>query len=108
MVDYKNFDLEEEYTMDENNPLKSIKTDNELFKDEDYIPQKLIQIKRSNKKNIEEWKILEDSKVAMLIPATRLNNKQKEYFRSAEGFLYLIEGYKKGWRAVNKFKKGIK
>ena len=105
--DYKPAHEEEEYTMDEN-PFSPPKTDNELFKDEDYVPQQLIRVKRYNKKDGELWKIFVDGEVSVVIPATRLNNKEKDFFRTTQGFLYLIEGYKKGWRGVISFKKGLR
>jgi hypothetical protein len=109
MKDYKNTPLEEEeYSMDENNPLMPLRNDNELFKDEDYIVQPLVQVKRQNKKDGEVWKILEDGKVSVLIPSNRLTNKEKEYLRTLSGFQFLIDGYKQGWRSVNKFKLGLK
>ena len=108
-MDYKNKTAsEEEYSMDENNPLMPLRNDNELFKDEDYIVQPLVQIKRQDKKDGEVWKILEDGKVSVVLPANRFTNKEKDFLRTLPGFQFLINGYKKGWRSVNKFKLGLK
>lgn len=100
----------EEYTMDEINPFNNnLRADGELFKDEDSIPNTVIQVKRTEKsKDGEVWKILENGKLVLSIGANRFSNKEKDFLRTAKGFRYLIDGYKEGWRTINKFKQNIK
>lgn len=104
-MDKKN-NSDEEYSIDESN-LLSIK-DNELFKDEDYVPYSLIRVKKTESKNSEDWNIMEDSNITLIIKGDRFNNKEKKFLRSPEGFKFIINGYKMGWRSVNKFKQNLK
>lgn len=103
----KNSEKDDEYTVDESNNSSLLK-DNELFKIEDYIPYNIIRVKRISKtKGSEDWKILENNEEALTLSGTRFNNKEKTFLRSPEGFKYIVDGYKKGWRSINKFKQNL-
>ena len=99
----------EEYTMDETNPFNNnLRVDGELFKEYERIRHKVIQVKRTEKiKEGEVWKILEDGKLILSLNSNRFTNKEKDFLRTPEGFKYLINGYKDGWRTINKFKQHI-
>lgn len=102
-------EFDEEFFMDGNSINIGLRIDNELFKEEDCVPQQLIQVRRiDSKKEGEVWRIFDNKKLAITIAASRFTNAEKEYLRTQNGFLYLINGYKNGWRSINKFKKNIK
>lgn len=102
-------ELEEEFFMNNSSINMGLRVDNELFKEEDAVPQQLIQVKRvDSKKEGEVWRIFDNKKLTVTIASNRLTNVEKEYLRKPKGFLYLIEGYKKGWRSINKFKQNIR
>ena len=108
----KDDDDDEAYSMDEINPLRNnLRTDVELFKEEEWEDGKknntVIRIKRTARAKSESWKILENNKLAILIDGKRFTNKEKEFLRTADGFNYLINGYKQGWRSINKFKQNL-
>ena len=54
--------------------LNVLRIDHELFKDEDNIKQKLINVKRVNLRKGEDWEILEDGKVVLLLKGIRFTN----------------------------------
>lgn len=83
---------------------------NEFFKDEEYVPQKLISAKLITlpKKSGYDWEILEDKKSVLVLKGIRFNNDEKKFLMSADGMKFLIDGYKKGWSSVSKFKEEIK
>jgi len=96
----------EEYTVDELNP--NLLKDHELFKDENYVPHKMIRVKRVNvTNNTEDWKIMEDNETALLLKGSRFTSKEKNFLRTPEGFRFIIEGFKNGWRSINKFKQNM-
>lgn len=104
-----NFDIKEEYSIDENYALPLFHNDNELFKDEDDIIEKVITVKRVNtSKKIEDWKILEGKETVKILKGYRFTKKQREFFRSLNGSRFILEGYKQGWKSVNKFKEELK
>jgi hypothetical protein len=98
----------EEYSIEESNPFANVKIDNDLFKEDDYLPQKLIQVKRINlSKGTEEWKIFEDKDIVLVLKGSRFTNKEKEFLRTPNGFKFIIDGFKNGWRSINKFKQNM-
>lgn len=104
----------EEYTMDESNPLgNALRADVELFNEDEWEAGKatnpVIRVKRTDKsRDGEIWNIFENNKLVLSLGAKRFTNKEKTFLRTAEGFNYIIKGYKDGWRSVNKFKQNIK
>lgn len=104
---------EEEFSMDEKNPFTNVlRIDSELFKEEDFkIPEKIIQVKRINKikngKEVEVWEVYDDKKMVLKLEGYRFTSKEKKFLRTSDGFIYIVEGYKKGWRTVSKFKQNL-
>ena len=106
MTTMKNLEKDDEYSVEDKNT--SLLKDTELFKVEDYIPHKVIRVKRVTKaKGTEDWNILEDSDVSLVLTGSRFNNKEKDFLRTPEGFKYIVDGFKKGWRSINKFKQNL-
>lgn len=106
----KDLHVDDEFSMDESNPFTNpLKIDSELFKKEDNIAERVIRVKRFKKTaEGEVWKIFEDDKNILSLIANKFTNKEKDFLRTPEGFNYIINGYKQGWRSLNKFKKNIK
>jgi hypothetical protein len=85
-----------------------LKTDNELFREEDYVPSALIQVKRvALPKKGEDWEILADGRAALVIKGIRFTKSEREYFRSLDGMRFLIAQYKEGSRSVVKIKESL-
>jgi len=82
----------------------ALKYNNEFYKDEDNIQQKVINVKRTKLRKGEDWEILENKKVVLILKGVRFNNKEKEYFRTIEGIKFIMDGYKNGWDSILKFK----
>jgi len=103
---------EEEYSLDENNPFNSsLRIDSELFKDEENVVYTVISVKRlcpSGRRRGENWDIIENGKAALRLKGERFTNKEKEFLRTPPGVRFVIDGYKNGWRSINKFKQHIK
>jgi hypothetical protein len=86
-----------------------LKTDNEFYKEEDNIKQKLINVKyRKFRNGGEDWEILEDGKVLLILKGVRFTNKEKIYFKTVEGIRFIMNGYKEGWNSVSRFKNELK
>ena len=99
-------DDKEEYSVEEINPFSNTKmTDNDLFDDNAYVPQNMIRVKRVKpNKNTEEWRIFNNKEIILILEGSRFTKKEKEFLRTPEGFSFIINGFKSGWRSINKFK----
>lgn len=86
----------------------ALKNDNEFYKEENNIEQKSITVRRANLRKGEDWEILENKKVVLILKGIRFSNKEKEYFRTVDGVKFIMNGYKNGWDSVLKFKTEIK
>lgn len=85
------------------------KFDHDLYKEEDDVAEKVIRIKRVSMPNKgEKWRILEDNKVVFILEGSKLNNKEKEFLRSAEGASWLLSQAKTGIKSFNALKNEIK
>ncbi len=85
--------------------LNILRTDHELFKEEDDIKQKVLNVKRIKlPRNGEDWEILENEKVLLTLKGTRFSKPQREFLRTVNGMKFLIDGYKSGIKSVVKFK----
>jgi hypothetical protein len=88
--------------------LNILRTDHELFKEEDNIKQKVINVKRIKlPRDGEDWEILEDEKVILTLKGTRFSKRQREFLRSVNGMKFLMNGYKSGIKSVVKFKSSM-
>jgi len=83
---------------------------NNLFKEEDNVPQKLISVKLITlpKKSGYDWQILENKKNILLLKGIRFNNEEKKFLMTVGGMKFLISGYKQGWNSVSRFKQELK
>lgn len=86
----------------------SLKYNNEFYKDEDNIEQKVINVHRAKLRKGEDWEILENKKVVLILKGIRFNNKEKEFFRTVDGINFIMNGWKQGWDSVLKFKNEVK
>lgn len=85
------------------------KSDFDLFHEEDYIPGKVIRVKRiGTVAKGEKWKIYQDEKIVMTIDGALLNNKERAFLSGYEGVLFIIDQYKSKVDTLNKFKKNLK
>lgn len=81
----------------------------DLYHEEDDVAEKVIRVKRISMPNKgEKWKIFEDNKVMFIVEGSKLNNKEKEFLRSADGVNFLIAQYKQGIKSFNSLKNEIK
>lgn len=89
--------------------VKSVFGDSDLFKDNSYVPNKLVQVKRVNSNKIgENWDIMENGKSVLRLKGDKFTNKEKAFLRTIDGVKFVMEGYKNGWKSLNKFKQEIK
>jgi len=86
----------------------SLKYNNEFYKDEDNIEQKIINVRREKLRKGEDWEILENKKVVLILKGIRFNNKEKEFFRTVDGINFIMNGWKNGWDSILKFKSEVK
>ncbi len=82
--------------------------DYDLYKEEDDVTEKVIRVKRIAFSKGERWKIFEDAKVMFTVEGSKLTNKEREFLRTAEGVIFLINRCKHGIRSFNALKKEIK
>lgn len=86
----------------------SLKYNNEFYKEEDNVEQKIINVRRHKLRKGEDWEILENKKIVLILKGIRFNNKEKEFFRTADGIKFIMDGWKNGWNSVLKFKTEVK
>ncbi len=88
----------------------TLRADNELFNDEaSIIVHPIINVKRINSsKNNENWQILVNGKVILLLKGIRFTAAEKKYLRTVEGMKFLISKYKDGKTSVTKIKEELK
>lgn len=85
------------------------KYEHDLYNEENDVAEKVIRVKRITMPNKDEkWKIFEDNKVIFIIEGAKLNNKEKIFLRSVEGFNFLISKFKLGIKSFNFLKTEIK
>lgn len=107
----KIYDEEDIFVPSENQDSKLLlRADNELFNEEDSsVVHSIINVKRIKlPKNGEDWEILVNGKVVMLMKGTRFTNQEKDFLRSVEGMKFLIAEYKKGKKSVTKIKEELR
>lgn len=94
----------------ENQDFRStLRADNELFnEDEGNVIHPIINIKRIKTSKIEDWQILVNGKISILLKGNRFTNAEKEYLRTVEGMKFLIAEYKNGTKSISKFKEELK
>jgi hypothetical protein len=85
-----------------------LKQESELFNEDDYVPGKLIRVKRISKSDSEDWQILVNNTKTLLITGNRFSSIEKEFLRTPAGVLFIINGVKQGWKSVSDFKRQIK
>lgn len=101
-------DNEEEPLYHSSFNLLSLRTESELYKDEDNIKFKTIRVRRINLRKEENWEILQDDKIVFILNGIKFSKKEREFFRSVDGIRFIIDGFKSGWKSVIKYKNGIK
>lgn len=101
----------DEFASNESNPIRSINSlrfDNELYKQEEDVPHKMVSIKRVKlPKNGCDWEIYEDKRRVLILKGARFSKAEKEFLESLEGINFLLKGYKQGWKSAMQFKKEI-
>jgi hypothetical protein len=107
MVNLKRALEDQEYSLDElyNNNISS-KSDIELFKEEDNVVHTLINVKYYKTKD--EWRVFENKKEVLIIPASVLNKKQREFLKTINGIRFLIDRWKGGIKSLNGLKRELK
>jgi len=113
MKTYDNYlHQDDEFFIDEQKDPKgcSLRTDNELFDEDDYKNvQDTIGVRWVDLgKNSEDWEITKNGKAVLVLKGVRFTNAEKRFLRSVDGTRFIIEGYKQGWRSVSEFKRQVK
>lgn len=108
MSDNKYID-EDQFVYDEKTGKKGslIKQDTEFFNDEDYLPGKLVHVKRIASNSVEDWKIFIDKQEVLTLKGSRFSTQEKNFLRTSKGLLFVIDGVKKGWSSVSEFKRQL-
>jgi hypothetical protein len=113
--------MEKKYLMDEGScdsngseptealRFNSLRSNDELFDDEKCVVHSLVSVRRTkSSKNGENWKVLEDGRVSLIIRGKQLNKHDREFLRGVEGVRFVISEYKAGNKSALKLKKKIK
>lgn len=85
-----------------------LRSEHEFYKEEEDITYKVINVRKAKMRKSNDWEILEDGKVVLVLKGVRFTNAEKEYFKTVEGMKFIVDGYKNGWNSVSKFKEGLK
>lgn len=84
-----------------------LKQNTELFNEEKNIPGEVIRIKRRIRKGEEEWLVMHGKNITLILPSSEFNQKEQDFFKTVDGFLFLINGAKEGWDTVEDFQKYV-
>lgn len=86
-----------------------LRADNELYNEEDNIVSPVISVRRVRlPRSGEDWEVLVNGKVALLMKGTRFTNSEKDFLRTVEGLTFVISEYKEGHKSVVKIKERMK
>ncbi len=81
----------------------------DLYHEEDDVALPVIRVRHFAVPNKgDRWKIFEDNKIMFIVEGSKLNNKEKDFLKTGEGFNFLISQYKQGIKSFNALKKEIK
>jgi len=86
----------------------SLRQESELFDEKSHIPHGTIGVKRVEYGKGEDWEVLQDGKVALVLKGVRFSSKEKSFLRTIDGIKFIMYGYKSGWKSVSEFKRNIK
>ena len=86
----------------------SLRQESELFDEKSHVPHGVIGVKRVEYGKGEDWEVLQDDKVALVLKGVRFTSKEKEFLRSVDGIKFIMTGFKSGWKSVSEFKRRIK
>jgi len=88
---------------------QTLRVDTELFKDEDYVAHNVVGVRLIDLPNgCNDWEITDKNHLVLTLKGIRFTNKEKEFLQSTDGILFIINGYKKGWKSISQFKREIK
>jgi len=83
------------------------KQDSELYnEDSAKIPGSSIRVKRVD--DSDDWQVLINGEEHLLIRGSRFTAKEREYFRTPKGLMFIIDGVRQGWSSVSEFKRQLK
>jgi len=84
-----------------------IKQDSELFNDEDYVPGKSVRVKRVSSNSHEDWKVFVNEEEFLILKGIRFTSKERDFLRTSNGVMFVINGIKNGWKSVSEFKRQL-
>jgi len=89
--------------------LHTLRQETELFDDDSYVPHDIITVKRVElPKAGEDWEIFKNKQPVFMLKGIRFTKGEREFLRSVKGVLFIINGYKDGWKTISEFKRQIK
>ena len=103
--------FEDDFSLDEDKFGNNVKLrhDTEFFKEDSYVPHDMVSVRRVEFTNgDEDWEILKNKKVVLTVNGSRFSKKEKEKLGKPNGMIFLMNGYKAGWKTITEFKKQIK
>lgn len=84
-----------------------IKHDSEFFNDDDYVPGNSVRVKRITSNSNEDWKIFINEEEALVLKGIRFTSKERDFLRTTDGVMFIINGIKSGWKSVSEFKRQL-
>ena len=107
---YDRYLIEDEFFFDENTFPKgsSLRHDHELFDDNEHRPHDIISVKRVELSRGEDWEITKNGKPSLILKGVRFTVREKEFLRTSDGMLFVIAGFKDGWKSVSEYKRRLK
>ena len=99
-----------EFFYDEGGSSKSnsLKQDHELFDDDEYIAEELVQVRRVEAGKSEDWEVLVDGSAALVIRGRQLNAAERNFIRSKDGVMFVMNNFKQGERTASRLKALVK
>ena len=107
---YNKYSDDDQFVYDEKVGKKGsfIKQDSEFFNDEDYIPGNSVRVKRVANNSHEDWKVFINKDETLVLKGIRFTSSEREFLRTTDGVMFIINGIKSGWKSVSEFKRQLK
>jgi hypothetical protein len=108
-VSYNKYADDDQFAYDEKSGKKGsgLKHDSEFFNDEDYIPGNSVRVKRIRSNSHEDWKVFVNGEELIILKGIRFTSKERDFLRTSNGVIFIVDGVKQGWKSVSEFKRQL-
>lgn len=83
----------------------SLRKDDDLYKDEDNVVEKIFNVRINKLPNNENnWEFIEDGKTVFALNSNECSDVQKKFLYTSDGMVFILNAFKKGIREAGALK----